>query len=248
MNICSEWIAENGKAENQRARIYQIALSGLREMNTDVNGVTKIVELTINDNDTVDLPDDFVNYSKIGIIGGDGRVHCLGMDNSISMLPFYNDCGEPVVTPNTANSGYPFYGLPMAGSFYGLFDGSGAVFGIGGGNNAIGYYRINREAGQIWLANLSSTLVGTSILLEYVADVNSVNGDFGVHPYVIQTVKDWISWKYVAGDRNTSLGEKDFRRREYFNSLRIAKSRYASLTPQLWAEALRASNTASPRF
>lgn len=239
-NIVKEWISENGKSEAQFARLYTIALSGLREMNMDVNGIIKIVELAINDNDTVDLPEDFMNYSKIGILGTDGRIHCLGVDNSISMNPVHNDCGDQIANPNT--------GFPYSGAFYGFNGGDGGIFGIGGGNNNIGYYRLDRASNQLWLANMSF-LGGAGIILEYIADVNaSSEGDFEIHPFIIQTIKDFISWKYVNGDRNTSLGEKQIRRNEYFNSLRISKHRYGSSTIEEWYSALRTQNQATPRF
>jgi len=182
--VVSEWLAENGKAENQRARLYQIALSGLRELNTDVNGIVKIVVMPINSNDTVDLPNDFLNYSKIGILGGDGRIHCLNRDNSINLAPSFNSCGQQVATVNTLGVDAPFYGLPFAGMFYGLINGDSAVFGIGGGNSSIGYYRLNRPTNQLYLANMN-ILSGTNIIMEYVADVSSEEGDFEVHPFVI---------------------------------------------------------------
>lgn len=245
MDVCNEWVAENGKPQNQIGRIYQIALSGLREMNLDVNGIIKIVQLVINDNDTVDLPNDFVNYSKIGILGGDGRIHSLGRDNSINLSPYSNECGVQVSTPVTSGTDYPFYGSPLAGAFYGT--GEGGAFGLGGGNNAIGYFRIDKANNQIWLANMN-VLGGTNIILEYLGDMSVDGEDFIVHPYIIETIKSWVSWKYINGDINTPLGEKDFRRREYFNNLRISKNRYGASTPQEWAAALRVANSATPRF
>lgn len=246
-DICREWVAENGKSEAQMARIYTIALSGLRELNTDVNGIIKIVQLHINDNDTVDLPNDFLNYSKIGILGGDGRIHALNRDNSISLSPTYNACGNEVRTPNTVGVDVPFYGVPFAGLFYGLVSGGGGIFGIGGGNSTIGYYRLNRPSNQLWLANMN-LLCGTSLIMEYVSDVSSDSGDFEIHPYIIQTIKDWISWKMVVGDRNTSIGEKDMRRREFFNSFRLSKARYGASTIEEWASSLRAANSAAVRW
>lgn len=239
-NIVSEWMAIRGKAENQRARLYAIAVACLREINMDVNGIVKIVELSINDNDTVDLPEDFMNYSKIGIVGADGRIHCLGRDNNINLNPTHDDCGDQIANPNT--------GFPYSGAFYGLNAGEGGLFGVGGGNNNIGYYRLDRASNQLWLANMSF-LGGAGIILEYIADVNaSSEGDFEVHPFIVETVKSWISWQYVIDDRNTSGGEKEMRRRNYYNNLRISKHRYGSCTIEEWYSALRTQNQATPRF
>ena len=243
--VVSEWIVENGKTENHRPRLYTIAVSGLRELNMDVDGITKIVELCVNDNDTVDLPEDFMNYSKIGIVGDDGRMHCLGRDNNISLNPVCGLQGRDLTTQSSADNIY--YGQEYSGAFYGLIDGNGGLFGIGGGNNALGYYRLNRNTNQLWLTNLN-TLARQTIVMEYIADVNSVEGDFVVNPFIIQTIKDYISWKYIAGSDKSSLGEKQIRRSEYYNSRRIAKVRYAATTVDEWAEAFRKSNTASVRF
>jgi hypothetical protein len=246
MDVVNEWLASKGKPENQRARLYTIALSGLREMHLDVNGIIKIVELCINDNDTVDLPNDFINYRKIGIAGADGRIHTLGRDNRINMAPACGLDGR-IIQPGN-NSDIPFYGLPFSGSFMGLTDGNGGVFGIGGGNNSLGYYRFNRQTGQLWLSNLGFP-VGCTIIVEYIADISNGDGeDFIVHPYIVQTIKDWMSWQYIFDDKNSSLGDKNAKRFEYFNSLRISKNRYGSSSPEEWAQALRASNSATVRF
>jgi len=250
LDICQEWIVENGKSENIRDRIYTIALSGLRELHLDVNGIIKIAELCINDNDTVDLPNDFINYRKIGIVGGDGQIHSMGVDNNISLQP---DCGVDGRDVQADGSMVPFNSLPFAGTFWGVTYGNGALFGIGGGNNALGYFRVNKKTNQLWLSGLTSygpygTGRITSVIVEYIADINSDGEDFIVHPYAIQVIKDWISFRYVNGDRNTSTSEKDMRRREYFNSLRICKNRYGACTPADWASALRSANSATTRF
>lgn len=246
MNVVSEWLAETGKPENQRDRLYTIALSGLRELHLDVNGIIKIVELDINDNDTVDLPNDFINYRKVGIVTADGRVHGLGRDNNLSLNA---DCGLDDRQPLPSVNPYdiPFSGYPYSGSFSRISDGNGAIFAQGGGNNNLGYYRYNRKTNQFWLANLGAP-VGCSLIVEYIGDIESSDGDFIVHPYVIQTIKDWMRWQYVIDDRNTPQGEKRSRRSNFYNSKRKSKNRYASSTPEEWASALRKSNSATVKF
>ncbi len=250
-DIINEWLIEKGESQaSQFARLYAIGVSGMRELHMDVNGLVKIAELPINANDTVDLPVDYMQYSKIGLCGADGRIHSLGLDNDLCLNKVYNNCGTPIrhqqmqgidgisVNNNIIN------GLWLGFGFNGY---NGGLFGLGGGNNANGYFRYDRAANQLLLANLH--VPSCSIMLEYVSDINATGeGDFIVHPFEIQTVKDWISWKYVSNDRNTSLGEKTNRERMYWNSRRNMNLRYNSATTQQWAEALRKSNTATVRF
>jgi len=240
LEICQEWILENGKSENYRARVYTIALSGLRELHLDVNGIVKIVEMCINDNDTVDLPNDFVNYRKIGIVGADGNIHSLGRDTDMSLLPA---CGIEGREISLGNNGNPFDGMPYMGPF-GSMNGNGGLFAVGGGNNNIGYYKLNRKTNQLWLTGLNTlSQLGftrvNSIVMEYIADINSDGDDFIVHPFAIQAIKRWISW---------SLDDSEKKRREYYNALRICKARYGSSTIDEWYAALRAKNTATVRF
>lgn len=244
-DIVDEWIVENGKNESMRARLYTIALSGLRELHLDVNGVVKIVELCINDNDTVDLPNDFINYTRIGMIGGDGRVYAMARDNQINLAP---NCG--VQGRNLQNQGdwlNPYIGAPYSGFFYGVNGFTGGIFGAGGGSNGFGFYRLDKKTNQLWLGGLNM-FSNCSIILEYIGDIDAEDGDFVVNPFVIQTIKDWISWRYCFNDRNTSASEKMYKQKIYANSLRIAKSRYGSSTPEEWATELRKTNSATVRF
>lgn len=254
-DIVNEKLVELAHGQNsQEARIYQFALSGLRELHMDIAGLIKVVELTINDNDTVDLPNDFLSYSKIGLCGDDGRIHTLGLDNDLCMNQTFNNCGVPIKHSQLQSSdgfvgdgitGFGGWGLNTA--FFGLYNNPGSMFGLGGGNNQNGYFRYNRATNQLLLANLWCHT--TSIILEYISDVSvSAEGDFIVHPYEIQTIKDWISWKYCYDDRNVSANDKGYKERVYWNSRRQMNNRYNSSTIAEWGEALRKSNTAAVRF
>jgi hypothetical protein len=281
-DIISEFLVEKGETQTNRfAQLYTIGLSGLREIHQDINGIIKIVELHVNSNDTVDLPDDYVKYSKVGVIGGDGRVHLLGLDNSLALNKKYNSCGVPIKRGDTEFVDFG-YGLLMnnglLGGYYNLAGnplGTGGAFWLGGGQNAFGYFRYDRASNQLLLSNFGHHFWGDNdnddgfpdsvdfdidtiphekhrhhrkIVLEYVADVNAENGDFIIHPFIIQTIKDWISWKMIANDRNYSASEKQYRSHVYYNSRRHSNMRYNSHTVQEWTEALRKENTATTRF
>lgn len=251
-DICNEWLVEKGEGQNNLfARMYAIGVSGMRELHMDVKGLVKIAELTINDTDTVDLPSDYLQYSKVGLCGADGRIHSLGLDNDLCLNKVYNDCGTRIahtqieggdgiiVSENGVNS--PWTMVP------GVFGNSGGIFGLGGGNNANGYFRYDRASNQLLLANMR--IPSTSIVLEYISDLSATeDGDFIVHPFEIQTIKEWMSWRYISNNANASLGEKVNRERMFYNERLRMNKRYNSSTTQEWAEALRKSNMASPRF
>ena len=53
--------------------IRNFALRGIRELGFDLSRRIKSLKLAVNTtNKTVDLPDDFVNWVKVGVVGDDG--------------------------------------------------------------------------------------------------------------------------------------------------------------------------------
>ena len=65
--------------------IRNFALRGIREIGFDLGKKIKSIKRTINTtNDTVALPDDFVDLLKVGIVGADGVIHVLNQNKHIN--------------------------------------------------------------------------------------------------------------------------------------------------------------------
>ena len=62
--IVNDVIVEEGKnSENDFLRYFKLALNGLKELNFDVGGGIRTIELKVSSNTlTVDLPADYVDY------------------------------------------------------------------------------------------------------------------------------------------------------------------------------------------
>ena len=68
--------------------IHNYALRGIREMGFDLMQRVRSLKLS-SSNNTVTLPDDFVDLVKIGIVGGDGLVHVFGENKNINYSQKY---------------------------------------------------------------------------------------------------------------------------------------------------------------
>ncbi len=271
--IVSELMIEMGQSQNnQQARMYQLGMACLREQNMDLSGFPKIVSLVPNANDTVDLPSDYLNYTRIAICGPDGVLHSLGRNDNLCLDKNYTACGVP---SNQNNSGSLNTQATTTGvnnlngnnglqnTFWAAVDNwddnyrngelMGRFFGIGGGNNANGYYRIDIPNGQIllaggwaWTANNNGIM--PTIVLEYLADIEASGNDYIVHPFLIETVKDYIFWKLIARDRNRNANEKQMAMIDYQKSERLSRIRFNSRTLENWAEAFRFGNKAAVKW
>lgn len=250
-DIVKEYLIEIGDNQmNRYARFYQFGVAGLREFHNDMTGVPKTVLLDINSNDTVDLPSDFVNYVRIGICGADGIIYALGRNDNIDLNKQYNDCGVQV-KPNYQQTG--FVGNVAVVANPGEFNANwrngeleGRFFGIGGGNNANGYFRMNRNDNTLVLSGLSCEV--HSIVLEYLADIEVAGADFPVHQFIIETLKAWIYWKSIQRDRNVAGNIKSQAQDDYIKARRVARKRLESVPLSEWYEAIRSQNKMAPKF
>lgn len=211
------------------ARYVRIAKSGLKELNLDVASTPKVVELDVDRNTMVaDLPADFINYKRIGMCI-DCRIIPLGYNPNLCIGRTFDDCGNLTAcgADTTRVDQSVAFTLPMTYPLH-FRNGEtlGAFFGVGGGNNSLGYYRIMEEHGQI----LFSSLIDAPVVLEYLADINKVGVDYEVHPYLVETLKAWLAWASIRMKKGVGSGEIQQKRFEYYNQRRLSCQRYSSFT------------------
>ncbi len=246
--LVREYLLENGKTENEYFKHLQLSISGLREFNMDLSGVPITVILPVNANLTVDLPEGYINYIRIAVADRLGNLHSLGLNDKMSFIRSFDKCGNLQPTNNQATAS------TANGNFIGTFEGfadnwrngelMGRFFGIGGGNNANGYYRIDQQHGVIQLqCNHASTIV-----LEYLSDLSLVNGHFQVHPFIIYAIKRWIGWQALLNNSRAALGAVQQAERYYNLAYRNAIKRFTSGTLEEWYAVFRSGNSAAVKF
>ncbi len=152
-----------------------LALQGLKELSFDALQEVKSIQLAVSSTGTITLPDDYIKYVKIGVLGSDGKVHYLGKQDNLNLVS-----GAASTDSNDIDDD-PAY-------FYGI----GGRYGVGGGTNHNGYYRVNKEDNTI---SFSSDAIGKNIILEYISN--------GVTLSNVQPVKRKISFTIAAGSAVT---------------------------------------------
>ena len=141
---------------DKEAKIYQLRLlayQGLRELKFDTEQEVKTsTHVVVTSSVSISLPNDFVRLLRVGFKGSDGEFHALGINPNLSL--------DATITAQAGGSSYdennPYYHVDL-----------GKKFGVGGGKNSLGYYRLNRNDNTI---NFSSNLAGKTVFLEYISD------------------------------------------------------------------------------
>jgi hypothetical protein len=146
---------------DKEAQIYQLrllALQGLRELKFDTEQEVKTIEASVRNLSTasthlsIALPDDYVKMLRIGYKGDDGNFHPFSTNPNLSL----DASVSAQVNDDSLNENNPYYHTDL-----------GKKYGQGGGNNDLGYYRVNRSDQRI---NFSSNLAGKTVFMEYISD------------------------------------------------------------------------------
>ena len=243
------------------AAIRNFALRGIREIGFDIGKRIKSLKLEIDpSNDTVALPDDFVDFSKIGIVDEDGIIRPLIQNNNINYSSKKNDgvssksSSGPLdikanivndVTPDKTATG----STPKNPDDSFVFDnytfqgGTGRLYGFGGAQ-AAGHYRMNLDDNRI---EVEMHVNATEVVLEYVAD-EARSTDPTVHVYAEEALRCYIYYKLVERKASVPANEKARARVEYYNERRKANARLSTFTKDEVIKTLRKNFKQAPKY
>jgi hypothetical protein len=255
--------------------IRNFALRGIREIGFDLGKKIKSIKRTINTtNDTVSLPDDFVDLLKVGVVGADGVIHVLNQNKHINYSrQIQQDTAADETISDTTDVGDSQSG-PLnitaneildreasknstTGSttnsddqdFY-VFEnylyqgGSGRLYGIGGGHGA-GQYRLNLDEDRIELTISGSG--SSEVVLEYIAD-EARSTDPEVHVYAEEALRSYMYYKIVERKSSVPANEKARARTEYYNERRKANSRLSNFTKEEALSTIRRNFMQAPKY
>ena len=250
-----------GTASDNQVRTH--ALRGIRELGFDVSNKIRSLKLTINSaNNTVELPDDYVGWSKIGVVGSDNLVYVLGENKNINYSQAY-DAGAGVKAPTSAtandsdNDGVydriddktstgdvgiqsGFNSTIFRDYYYGA---QNAVYGAGGGRYR-GEFRVNLDQNRIEISPISGV---SEIVIEYEADeARSKNPE--VHVYLEEALMSYMYYKIIERRSSVPANEKARARQEYYNERRKANSRMKTFTKEEALKTIRKNFKQSPKF
>jgi hypothetical protein len=233
------------------------ALRGIREMGFDIQRKIKSLKLPVNSsNDTAELPDDFVDYTKIGIIGGDGLIYVFAENkNQASPMKYKTDASGNNIDSDS-DGVFDRVDAKDAGSTRGsatdfetysfrnfLHEGNiGRAYGIGGGHYS-GEFRINNEQNRI---ELYSTAGYSEVVIEYIAD-EARSENPSIHIYAENALRSYMYYRLIERKANVPLAEKARARQEYYNERRLANARLKSFTKEEALKTIRKNFKQSPK-
>lgn len=262
--IINNYKTEQGENDYDKyASIPQIrsyALGIIKELSPVGNAGYRSTRIAINKNNyTAELPTDFLKEYLVGVY--DERtcsVIPLGKRDSINIAgdQLFDDQGEKLLDKDgiellaeivcTGKENLPrdfFYDQPYLYQQYNIPN-LGRQYGLGGGNNLYGYYRLNEQDNRLEL-DISESI--DNIILEYGADI-SMESDPLVDSLFEEAIKNGVYYRAINRQRDVPANEKARARQEWFNSRRNAIGQIRSSTKQEWLQQFRKHLTKAPKY
>jgi hypothetical protein len=220
--VINSYLDRSEQSVHKFFKCWHIAFDGMNQLGLDFFYQIKSVKLPINANKTVTLPEDYLNYTKIGVFNNKGEVIPLNYNNKLTT---YADLLPDRITKTEDNSLYDlsvnnctFYNYRDAGVY-------GNLYGLPSGQPFVGSFKLDNANGVILLDHHFSY---DYIVLEYLS--SPLEGEQYYVPVFFKEALMWfIAWHDISMMPNTrkgSLGDKEQRKRNYFNERRLANARY----------------------
>lgn len=239
-------ISEGRDTTHKKKKYLHHAINGFRDMHYDVVGYTNYDKIAVDtSNNTVDLPSDFIREIGVYVIGGDGKLIPLSR-NKHRIFKDKDDCGNTInpVTGMMENS----QATAIIGNEISQFYRNGQAIGNMFGNYGVqstGEYNINKQENIIELSTYTSQ---SYVVLKYMADIQEINGEFMVHPFLRDAIKDFIYWDDKRFSRSVSPSEKRELKRLYTNSKNWVRMRMNSFNYDEAREISKQSFSQSPKY
>jgi len=241
------------------AAIRNFALRGLRELGFDMLKVIRSLKLSVSSNNTVTLPDDYVDWSKVGVVGGDGLVYVLGENKNINYSQKYSTSsnttydadGDGLLDREDDKSGTTGAVSSSSGDGFGSYifrnyvygNNHGQLYGHGGGRYQ-GEFRVNLDQNRLELKSNSDV---SQVVVEYVAD-EARSSNPQVHVYAEEALIAYMYYKLIERKASVPAGEKQRARAEYYNERRKANSRLSHFTKDEALKTIRKNFMQAPKF
>ena len=253
--------------------IRNFALRGIREFGFDVQPRVRSIKRSVHaSNNTVTLPDDFVDIVKLGVVDDNGVVRAFAENKNINISQklvdplstsessdigtddFTNTGNRRVLTDNNINDREDDQTSTISDGnnddldFY-IFEnylyqgGLGRLYGLGGGKLR-GNYRINYDQNRI---EIDSEAGVTEVVLEYISDA-ARSSDPVVHVYAEEALRSYVYYKIVERKSSVPAGEKQRARAEYYNERRKARIRLSNFSKEQALNTIRKNFKLAPKY
>ncbi len=216
LNEINEYTQENYK------RYLQIAVRGFSNLNMTSLRSYAVAYMTIDNKGQVRFPDDFVDYTKIGV-NMNGKLYVLSLNTDIVINretqngEILNESYNVEDVSNEAPIAFMPHVTPngvFTDQLYGLAYNSGY-------SQSIPMFNIDYTNKVL---QLSSQISASKLIVEYVSTGVSMNGNTYVPRYVEEALIEFLYWRSKKADPKSQRGEVMDAKMDYLEAVNVLES------------------------
>lgn len=226
--IIAQFLDSADQSSHQFRRLYNIGVRGCREFNLDITGQFKTVLLPVNPNKTVTLPQDYLTYSKMGIVNERGEIITFTKNEQLSQYHaiYTQQVERNEGVPELTTIGNYVAPLPYPYLYSNYWNGGTSynLFGLNSGTANITEFDIDEGAGVILLNQHTRY---EEMLLEYLSDgYDELADDYEIDVRAEEAFICYLRWKQ-ATDLIKKFSASQIReyKNEYYRERKLAKMR-----------------------
>lgn len=198
---------------NQYKRYMQWAIRKVTDMGLNIsNHGIRTAYIQMNDNKTVDLPADYINYVKVGI-RLNGQIWTLTRRDEIILPQTVENGAEVLDTANgegvTINRGVPSNVLYYGDMWRGYYVNS-PYYAIGGGYNGA-YYTEDKDNRRLVI---NGSVPRSEVVLQYISSGISTDGDTFVSRGCLEYLLASLHYQRLKWDKTAYQYDKEIARRD----------------------------------
>jgi len=197
---------EGGYDMEEHDKIMHFIIKGLKDINIFHAVNKKVTRLEVNEINCINLPEDYVDYLKIGITYTNGLFWTFTKNEAISIYKDF-ECGEQTQASTSELPDMWCDGIDSDKKITVLFNYTG------GNNNQ--YFRIDKEYNRIHLKN---NAIGSEVELEYITTGINTNGDTIIPIMYNDSLVSFALWQMKLRQPKNTPNEIEMSRQEWIRN------------------------------
>jgi hypothetical protein len=226
-SVINDYIDESEQSVHKYAKLYNIAVRGMEKLGLDFFYKIRTVKIPIDTtNYTAELPNDYISYTKIGVLNSVGEIIPLKFNNKMTYYADQQPDRLALTQDNTLATWYQS-DLPL---WFNYWDGYGFqnIYGLPSGSPFVGSFNIDDANGVVLL---NQYFYYSYLMIEYLSSGNP-DEPFRIPIQFREALLSFLAWRDIASmpsTRKGNLGDKRDRKQEFYNQRRIANAQFKPL-------------------
>jgi hypothetical protein len=226
-SVINDYIDESEQSVHKYAKLYNIAVRGMEKLGLDFFYKIRTVKIPIDTtNYTAELPNDYISYTKIGVLNSVGEIIPLKFNNKMTYYADQQPDRLALTQDNTLATWYQS-DLPL---WFNYWDGYGFqnIYGLPSGSPFVGSFNIDDSNGVVLL---NQYFYYSYLMIEYLSSGNP-DEPFRIPIQFREALLSFLAWRDIASmpsTRKGNLGDKRDRKQEFYNQRRIANAQFKPL-------------------